>query len=126
MWAMPQNASTYRCGFTSYAVRLLLDIYFLEWFVEVGHEIEPGDEIGGIESKKAESSLCAPLAGTITQFNEQLLEDPSTINVDHYGDGWLFEVESPGDRLLEPEAYLDHLAAVWETTRKILLGRQAT
>lgn len=41
--------------------------------------------MGSIESKKAESSLYSPVAGTLLQFNTELLSDPSAINVDKYG-----------------------------------------
>ena len=39
------------------------------------------------------SDLFAPIAGTIVAFNQELLNDPSAINVDSYGAGWLFEME---------------------------------
>ena len=76
-----------------------------------------------IESKKAESALFAPLAGMLTQFNPALLKDPSTINVDKYGAGWLFEIDGPGDSLLTPPQYLEHLASVWEITQRTIKGQ---
>ena len=77
MWALPQD-DVYRFGFTAYAVRLLQDVYFLDWAVEPGARLRKSQEIGLIESKKAESSLFAPIPGELTSLNEELLSDPST------------------------------------------------
>ncbi len=122
MWAESRNG-VYRCGFTAYAVRLLQDVYFLEWCVDEGSELGQRQQIGAIESKKAESDLFAPMAGRLTQINEQLLEDPSAINVDKYGEGWLFELAADDPELLSPEGYLEHLAAVWEITQRTIKGQ---
>ena len=87
MWAQRQSDDTIRFGFTSYAVRLMQDVYFLDWTVESGAALNERETIGGIESKKAEADLFAPITGRISQFNEVLLDDPSTINLDNYGAG---------------------------------------
>src|SRR5262245_26448128 len=106
-----------RFGFTAYAVRLLQDVYFLDWSVDAPSQLTERQEIGSIESKKAESSLYAPLAGRLARFNQELLSDPSAINLDKYGAGWLFEIEVAGDTLLDPPGYIQHLTAVWEVTQ---------
>src|SRR5688572_1389141 len=66
-----------RFGFTSYAVRLLQDVYFLDWSVDAGAQLAERQEIGSIESKKAESSLYAPVGGRLVRFNEALLPTPA-------------------------------------------------
>ena len=126
MWAEDRKG-TLRFGFSAYAVRLLQDVYFLDWTVDAGVALREKQEIGNIESKKAESSLYSPLTGTLLQFNEELLTDPSAINVDKYGNGWLFEMQpadptEPGP-LLTPPQYLEHLAAVWEVTQRTIKGQ---
>ena len=92
MWALPQANHVYRFGFTAYAVRLLQDVYFLDWSVDCPAFLQPKQEIGSIESKKAESALYAPAPGELLRFNDELMSDPSAINVDKYGNGWLFEM----------------------------------
>ena len=123
MWARPRDANRFRFGFTAYAVRLLQDVYFLEWNVEEGATLREKQLIGAIESKKAESDLFAPLAGQLTAFNPQLLRDPSAINTDKYGEGWLFEMEGEGSTLISPEEYIQHLQAVWEVTQRTIKGQ---
>ena len=122
MWASPGRDS-FRFGFTAYAVRLLQDVYFLEWSIDAGTKLQQRQEIGNIESKKAESALFAPIAGTLTQFNLELLKDPSAINVDKYGAGWLFEMLGDGEKLLNPTDYIRHLESVWEVTQRTIKGQ---
>ena len=123
MWALKQDDNGFRFGFTAYAVRLLQDVYFLEWSVDDGVLLSERQEIGAIESKKAESALYAPIAGRLVAFNRQLLSDPSTINVDKYGGGWLFDIDGAGEPLLTPEQYLVHLESVWEVTQRTIKGQ---
>jgi glycine cleavage system H protein len=112
-----------RFGFSAYAVRLLQDVYFLDWTVDAGTMLRERQEIGSIESSKAESSLYAPIAGRLVEFNHSLLSDPSTINVDLYGEGWLFVIEGAGESLLSPEEYLVHLEAAWKIAERTIKGQ---
>ncbi len=121
-WAIPTEGG-YRFGFSAYAVRLLQDIYFLEWNVDEGATIGMGQEIGFIESSKAESDLFPPIAGVLSHFNPELLNDPSRINVDMYGEGWLYVIAGSGETLLSPEEYVEHLAAVWDVTQRTIKGQ---
>src|SRR5438093_11801283 len=89
-----------RFGFTAYAVRLMQDVYFLEWVVSAGDAVAHLQQIGHIETSKAVSDLFAPVAGKLAAFNQELLNDPTPINVDGYGAGWLFEMEADPAGLL--------------------------
>jgi glycine cleavage system H protein len=122
MWG-ERRGDLVRFGFTAYAVRLLQDVYFLDWAVDAGVPLAEKQEIGSIESKKAESSLYSPVAGRLARFNEELLSDPSAINLDKYGAGWLFEIETSGETLLEPRGYIEHLTGVWEITQRTIKGQ---
>ena len=122
MWAK-ESGRKFRFGFSAYAVRLLQDVYFLDWTVEAGTHLHHRQEIGSIESKKAESDLYAPIEGQLVIFNDKLLSDPSYINVDKYSDGWLFEMAGSGDGLVTPEEYIEHLESVWEITQRTIKGQ---
>src|SRR5437764_2465414 len=103
MWARPAGPGSWRFGFTAYAIRLMQDVYFLDWQVSAGDAVELLQPIGHIETSKAVSDLFAPTAGDITVFNPALLDDPSGINVDGYGAGWLFEMTGIRDSLLSAD-----------------------
>jgi glycine cleavage system H protein len=123
MWAQATGEQRFRLGLTAYAVRLLQDVYFLDLTIESGMQLKSKQEIGSIESKKAESSLYTPLAGSVIDVNGALLEDPTAINLDKYGAGWLFELEAGGTELLEPTKYVEHLAAAWEVAQRTIKGQ---
>lgn len=113
----------YRFGFSAYAVRLLQDVYFLDWHLSAPADLSERQEIGEIESSKAESALYSPMPGRLTQINADLLADPSTINVDNYGRGWLVEIEGTGEGLLSPEEYMVHLEAAWKLAERTIKGQ---
>ena len=123
MWCRTEG-NRHRFGFTAYAVRLMQDVYFLDWSLSDGDAVGLLQEIGHIETSKAESDLFAPLAGTLTAFNEALLADPSAINVDSYGAGWLFDLEGKDPGLLMAAAgYHQYLADNWEKTQRLIKGK---
>ena len=129
MWALQIETAqpdVTRFGFTAYAVRLLQDVYFLDWYFDAPAQVTARQEMGTVESKKAESSLYVPLGGELTQFNPQLLADPSGINVDKYGDGWLFDIQCDlleHETLMSAEHYLQHLEQVWKITQQTIKGQ---
>lgn len=122
MWAMPGD-DVIRFGFTAYAVRLLQDVYFLDWLLDAPAVLTDGQEIGSIESKKAESSLYSPIDGDLIRFNEQLMEDPSAINTDKYGGGWIFEMKGEAESLLSVADYIELLDDVWKKTQRTIKGQ---
>lgn len=121
MWCKDFDG-TWRFGFSSYAVRLMQDVYFLDWSVDEGASLELKQEIGHIETSKAESDLYAPMAGQLVRFNGELLKDPTPINVDLYGAGWLFEMKGEAADMLSPQEYYDFLDSNWEKTQRMLKG----
>ena len=123
MWAQRVKRTRYRFGLTAYAVRLLQDVYFLDWIVDPDTLVKSRAHIGSIESKKAESDLYAPIAGTLVAINHAALDDPSIINADTYDEGWLIEIETESDDLLTPDAYAEHLAEAWEVAQRTIKGQ---
>lgn len=117
------DSSVFRCGLTAYAVRLLQDVYFLDWDVEPSTPVALRQAIGSIESKKAESDLFAPIAGTLSEINALALEDPGVINIDPYGEGWLIELTTDSAEVLSPEEYLQHLEEAWPLAQRTIKGQ---
>ncbi|MEC4819416.1 MAG: glycine cleavage system protein GcvH [Scytonema sp. PMC 1069.18] len=78
-------------GITAFAVNQLGDIVFLE-LPEIGDTITKGEKFGTIESVKAVEDLNAPMTGSVTERNEELIESPEQIADDPYGDGWLLKI----------------------------------
>ena len=126
MWASRlADGITWRFGLSAYAVRLLQDVYFLEWEFDPPQSLSERQMIGAIESKKAESDLYSPISGDLAAVNHQALEDPSIINADTYEQGWLIEIRAQGemDSLLSPTEYAEHLHEAWEVAQKTIKGQ---
>ena len=124
MWARETAPGRWRFGFTTYAIRLMQDVYFLSWSLDAGDPVSLLQEIGHIETSKAESDLFSPLAGTLAAFNDALLSDPSAINVDGHEGGWLFDVDrADPSPLLDVASYHEYLTANWEKTQRLIKGK---
>jgi glycine cleavage system H protein len=95
-------------GVTAFAIEQLTEPTYLE-LKPVGTALQPGDKLGIIESYKSTSDLYSPVAGTIVERNEGLVDegkrkgDPKPVNDDPFGAGWMVKIK------LAPGANLDHL-----------------
>jgi glycine cleavage system H protein len=121
MWCRATDGPL-RFGFTSYAIRLMQDVYFLDWQVSSGDAVGYLQQIGHIETSKAVADLFAPIAGKMVTFNQDLLNDPTPINLDNYGAGWLFDMEGDAGTTLSVTEYYQYLEANWEKTQRTLKG----
>lgn len=83
------DGNTARVGITDHAQSLLGDLVFVE-LPAVGREVARGSAVATVESVKAASEVYAPLTGTIVDVNFHAVEDPSVVNSDPMGAGWLF------------------------------------
>ena len=66
---------------------------------DVGSEINQGDETGVVESVKAASDIYSPVSGEVVERNEAIEADPSLLNTDPFGTGWIFKIRlaNPAD-----------------------------
>ena len=95
-------------GVTHYAQGELGDIVFVEVETE-GETLEAEEVFGTIEAVKTVSDLILPITGEIIEMNEGLDDDPSLINNDPFGAGWIIKVRvsNPSDveGLMDATAY---------------------
>ena len=95
-------------GITKHAVDELTDVTFVE-LKDAGDTLGAGDAIGEVESVKATSDVYSAVAGEISEVNQAVIDDPSLLNTDPYGDGWLIKVKAEDmgtlDGLTDSEAY---------------------
>lgn len=110
-WARIENG-TATIGLADFAQSELGDLVFFE-LPTVGEEVSQGDAFAVAESIKAVSDVYAPLSGTITDVNEDLIDAPEAVNEDPYGGGWLIKIEIADrdevDALYDPTAYEEEL-----------------
>jgi glycine cleavage system H protein len=100
-------------GITDHAQAELTDIVFAE-APEVGARFSAKDPAAVVESVKAASDIYAPVSGEIVEANEALSDNPSLLNTDPYGAGWIFKIKvadaSELDGLQNAAAYRAQIA----------------
>ncbi|MDX1684108.1 MAG: glycine cleavage system protein GcvH [Saprospiraceae bacterium] len=106
------DGNTAYVGITDFAQGELGEIVYVE--VEtVGETIEKDEVFGTVEAVKTTSDLFMPVSGKVVEFNSQIDEnegdDPTLLNSDPYGEGWIVKIEltdsSELDELMDAEAY---------------------
>lgn len=92
-------------GLTDYAQSELGDLVFVN-LPEEGDELTVGEAFADVESVKAVSDVYAPVAGTVSEINEELLDTPEKINEAPY-EVWLVRVKDVTEKeaLLSAEEY---------------------
>jgi len=100
-------------GITDHAQEELSELVYIE-LPEQGKLVSKGDSVAVIESVKAASDIYAPLGGEIIETNQDLANDPSRVNKDPHGEGWMLKIkitnESEVDTLLDADAYKGEIA----------------
>ena len=101
-------------GITDFAQRELGDIVYVD--VETLDETVDKDEVfGTVEAVKTVSDLMMPLTGEVIEFNEDLQDNPETVNTDPYGSGWMIKIKIGNtteiDNLLSADAYKEVVGA---------------
>ena len=106
-WARREGGSVV-VGITAHAQEALGDVVYVE-LPKIGDAVTAGKPFGVVESTKAVSELFAPISGKVTKVNTALADEPSAINSDPYGAGWIVEVEPSDpaqlDALLDADGY---------------------
>ena len=60
----------------------------------VGRSVKAGKTLGTVESGKWVGPLRTPVSGKIVEINDEVLKNPSIINEDPYGRGWIAVIEA--------------------------------
>ena len=106
-WIRLEGETAY-VGITDFAQHELGDIVFVD-IDTVDETLEAEETFGTIEAVKTSSDLLMPVAGTVIEFNEGLVDAYEKVNNDPYGEGWIIKVQvaNPADldNLLSAEAY---------------------
>ncbi len=107
-WARVEEDGTVTIGITDHAQASLGDVVYVQ-APEVGSDVSAGDQAGVVESVKAASDIYSPVSGQVIAINEQLEDEPETVNASPYDDGWFFKVAPSDlgelDDALDNEAY---------------------
>ena len=78
-----------RVGITDHAQSELTDVVYVE-LPKMDRQANSKEAIAVVESVKAASDIYSPVKGTVVEVNKALEADPSLINREPYGEGWIF------------------------------------
>mgnify|MGYP000633931293 CR=1 FL=1 len=102
------DGNTATVGITDFAQGELGDIVYVD-VDTLDDTVEEGEVFGSVEAVKTVSDLFMPLSGEVSEFNEELEDEPELVNTDPYGKGWMIKITisdaSQIDNLLDAEAY---------------------
>ena len=90
-WIQLEDHEAAVVGITLHAQDALGDVVFVD-LPEVGKTYAKGEVAGVVESVKAAADVYMPIAGEVTEVNEDLRNDPSMANKDPMGNGWFFKI----------------------------------
>ena len=86
------NGDVATVGISDHAQEELTDVVFVE-LPQVGRAVDAGDPTAVVESVKAASDIYAPVNGEVVEVNPEVEADPSLVNTDPYGKGWIFKLK---------------------------------
>lgn len=90
-WVSIQTAKG-KVGITQYAQGELGAIVYVQ-LPKIGQKVVAGEEVCVLESTKAAADVYAPVSGTISAINEELIKNPEKINQSPETTGWLFQID---------------------------------
>jgi len=111
-WIRVEDNNIVVVGITDFAQRELDELVYVE--VEtVGETLAKEEVFGTVEAVKTTSDLFMPVSGKILEFNDELNENegdnPTMVNKEPYGKGWIVKIElsdaSELEELLDATAY---------------------
>ncbi|MDR7430863.1 MAG: glycine cleavage system protein GcvH [Armatimonadota bacterium] len=92
VWARPEEDGTVTVGITDVAQHLAKTIIAVTPKA-VGRTVERGKSAGTVESGKWVGPITSPVTGKVVAVNERLKAEPSLVNQDAYGEGWILRLQ---------------------------------
>jgi glycine cleavage system H protein len=78
-------------GLTDVGVKLAREIAYVE-LPKKDAGVAKDKGCGALESAKWAGEIIAPVSGTILEVNSSLSDDPTVMNTDPYGKGWIAKI----------------------------------
>jgi glycine cleavage system H protein len=91
-WAKVEDNGNVTVGMDAYGAKAAGNIEFIDLPME-DDEFESGEAFGSLESAKWVGGLLMPVAGTVTEVNENIEDELGLLAKDPYGEGWLIKVK---------------------------------
>lgn len=86
IWARVEDGGA-RVGLDSFGACSAGTVAYIK-LLPPGRQVQKGRPFGSMEAGKYVGPLRAPVSGTIVETNQEVLDNPKLVNVDHYEKGW--------------------------------------
>ncbi|MEU3569027.1 glycine cleavage system protein GcvH [Kitasatospora sp. NPDC036755] len=104
-WLTAAEDGVSTIGITEHAATALGDIVYVQ-LPAVGDTVTAGETCGELESTKSVSDLFSPVTGEVVEINQDVVDDPASVNADPFGNAWLIKVRVEAtDTLLSADEY---------------------
>lgn len=111
-WLLEEQPGLWRIGFTKFALRMMGDLVDCVFNVPAEKAIEIGQTIGTVEGLKAISEIYSIVQGEFVGGNPDMDRDPTIVDHDPYGTGWLYRARGiPDDSHFDVHGYMAVLDA---------------
>jgi glycine cleavage system H protein len=107
-WVKVQDDGTCLVGISDYAQKALKDIIMVD-LPDEGDSVTQGEVFASVESVKAVNDVFSPISGEIIAANEDVDDNPESINENPY-ETWLVKIKPSNldedlAKLMNPEEY---------------------
>ncbi|MFC1627633.1 glycine cleavage system protein H [Gemmatimonadota bacterium] len=92
-WLLPESTDTVTIGIDDFAQKLIGEAGELN-LPEPGTHLNQGEKGWSLGVDSQEIDFLSPVEGEVIARNQLVMEDPTLINRDPYGDGWLLQVRT--------------------------------
>ncbi len=118
VWVRDEGGGVLTLGITDPAQHLASKVVAVT-AKKAGRAVERGQSVATVESGKWVGPVPAPVSGEIAEVNPALATEPTLVNSDPYGAGWVVKLTAPGwstqrDELVTGGAAVDAYRAFLE------------
>ena len=91
-WVARGAGNVVSIGISAVATDALGDIVYVDIETE-GESLDAEAVFGTVEAVKTVSEIYSPVSGKVIDINTAINDNPSVVNTDPYGEGWIFKIE---------------------------------
>jgi glycine cleavage system H protein len=91
-WVKPEG-DILIMGMDDFAQKLAGEVVYIQ-LPDDGKKLKLGKKFAKVESGKWLGKVYAPVNGELIEVNEELEENPTMVNEDCYGKGWMYKIKA--------------------------------
>ncbi|HEX6879959.1 MAG TPA: glycine cleavage system protein H [Terriglobales bacterium] len=94
-WALSESPNLVRIGVDDFASKIVGGKIESVQLPQRGQWIRQGQKVWSFVRNGQKIEMVSPIEGSVADVNDALVADPSLMNKDPYGEGWMVTVQSP-------------------------------